>query len=99
MFWPAQNRMTMDQKILTLNNPISPAKVMKKIEGLLERIGLRDNSTGVAFSGGGARGFSHVGVMKAFLRFGIEPNVLAGVSAGSIAAVLYAAGLTPRRDN
>lgn len=85
----------MDQKILTLNNPISPAKVMKKIEGLLERIGLRDNSTGVAFSGGGARGFSHVGVMKAFLRFGIEPNVLAGVSAGSIAAVLYAAGLTP----
>ena len=85
----------MDQKILTLNNPISPAKVMKKIEGLIERIGLRDNSTGVAFSGGGARGFSHVGVMKAFLRFGIEPNVLAGVSAGSIAAVLYAAGLTP----
>ncbi len=74
----------------------NPKIVMKKIEGLLERIGLRDNTTGVAFSGGGARGFSHVGVMKAFKKFGIEPNVISGVSAGSIAAVLYAAGLTPK---
>lgn len=69
--------------------------MMKSIEGLLERIGLRDQTVGVAFSGGGARGFSHVGVMKAFAKFGIEPNVISGVSAGSIAAVLYAAGLTP----
>lgn len=72
-----------------------PKDVIRKIEGLLERIGLRDNSLGVAFSGGGARGFSHVGVMKAFMKFGIAPNVISGVSAGSIAAVLYAAGLTP----
>ncbi len=71
-----------------------PKEVMRKIEGLLERIGLRDHSVGVAFSGGGARGFSHVGVMKAMAQFGIRPNVIAGVSAGSIAAVLYAAGLT-----
>ncbi len=74
----------------------NPKIVMKKIEGLLERIGLRDNTTGVAFSGGGARGFSHVGVMKAFKKFGIEPNVISGVSDGSIAEVPYAAGLTPK---
>lgn len=67
----------------------------KRIEGLLERIGLRDHTVGVAFSGGGARGFSHVGVMKAFKKFGVVPDVISGVSAGSIAAVLYASGLTP----
>lgn len=66
------------------------------IEGLLERISFRKrNSVGVAFSGGGARGFSHIGVIMAMERFGIRPQVISGVSAGSIAAVLYAAGLSP----
>lgn len=67
-----------------------------KIEGILERLGIwRDHTLGVALSGGGAKGFAHIGVFKAFEQFGIRPDILAGVSAGSIAAVLYAAGLTP----
>ncbi len=67
------------------------------IEGIFERIGFRHSgSLGVAFSGGGARGFSHIGIMMALDEFGIRPTVLAGVSAGSIAAVLYGAGLSPR---
>ncbi len=66
----------------------------RQLEVLLKKIGLREKTTGVAFSGGGARGFSHIGVMNAFKQFGIVPNVISGVSAGSIAAVLYAAGLT-----
>ncbi len=67
-----------------------------KIEGILERIGLiKDDSVGIAFSGGGARGFSHIGVLMAFERFGIRPDIISGVSAGSIAAVLYGAGLSP----
>ena len=67
-----------------------------RIDGLLERLGLwRDSSVGFAFSGGGARGFSHIGVLMAFERFGIKPDITAGVSAGAIAAVLYGAGLTP----
>lgn len=67
-----------------------------KIEGLLEKIGLVSNSVGLALSGGGARGFSHIGVFKAFEEFGISPNVLSGVSAGSIAAVMYGSGMTPK---
>lgn len=68
-----------------------------KIEGILERIGLVEVAdTGIAFGGGGAKGFSHIGVLMAFENFGIRPGILAGVSAGSIAAVLYAAGLTPK---
>lgn len=66
------------------------------IEGLFERIGLRKKeSVGVAFGGGGAKGFSHIGLMLALRERGIKPSVISGVSAGSIAAVLMAAGLTP----
>lgn len=72
---------------------------MKKsisIEGLLERVGLVSKpTTGMAMSGGGAKGFSHIGVLMAFESFGIKPDILAGVSAGSIASSLYGAGLTP----
>lgn len=66
------------------------------IEGIFERITkpLR-SSVGFAFSGGGARGFSHIGVLMAMEKFGIVPDVISGVSAGAIASVLYAAGLSP----
>ena len=30
---------------------------------ILEKIGLSSNTVGYAFSGGGARGFSHIGVL------------------------------------
>jgi len=48
---------------------------------------------GVALSGGGARGFAHIGVLKALEEAGLKPDIIAGVSAGSVAAVLYAAGV------
>lgn len=67
-----------------------------RIDGLLERLGIiKDESVGIAFGGGGAKGFSHIGVLMAFEHFGIIPNVISGVSAGAIAASLYGSGLTP----
>ncbi|MDE5902876.1 MAG: patatin-like phospholipase family protein [Muribaculaceae bacterium] len=68
-----------------------------KIEGLLERIGLNSRTPrlGIAFSGGGAKGFTHIGAMMAFETFGMKPDIVSGVSAGSIACTLYAAGLSP----
>lgn len=48
---------------------------------------------GVALSGGGARGFAHVGVLKALEESGLKPDVISGVSAGSVVAVMYAAGV------
>ena len=66
------------------------------VEGLLEFAGLRIiPKYGIAFAGGGAKGFAHIGVMMALKEFGITPGILSGVSAGSVAAVLYGAGLTP----
>ena len=50
---------------------------------------------GVALSGGGARGFAHAGALKAIEEAGLKPDVIAGVSAGSVVAVLYAAGIKP----
>lgn len=52
---------------------------------------------GVAFSGGGARGFAHAGALKALAEFGIRPDIVAGVSAGSVVAVMHAAGLVPEQ--
>ena len=48
---------------------------------------------GVALSGGGARGFAHVGALMAIEEAGLKPDIIAGVSAGSVVAVLYASGM------
>ena len=51
--------------------------------------------TGVAFGGGGARGLAHLGVIRALKNSGkYIPEITAGTSAGSIAAVLYASSLS-----
>jgi len=47
---------------------------------------------GIAFGGGGARGFTHLGAIKAFEEFGIKFDMVAGTSAGSIMGAFYAAG-------
>ncbi|PRC92238.1 patatin-like phospholipase family protein [Solimicrobium silvestre] len=47
---------------------------------------------GLALGGGAARGFAHVGVIKALESQGIEVEVVAGTSAGSLVGALYAAG-------
>ena len=49
---------------------------------------------GIAFGGGGVRGFMHLGVLKALQEEGIKPDVVSGTSAGSIAAVLYASNMS-----
>lgn len=50
---------------------------------------------GLALSGGGARGFAHLGVIKAIEDAGLKPNIIAGTSAGALAGVFYADGYTP----
>jgi NTE family protein len=52
--------------------------------------------TGLALSGGGARGIAHLGVLKALEEFEIKPAVISGCSAGGIIAAMYAAGNSPQ---
>lgn len=47
---------------------------------------------GLALGGGAARGFAHVGVIKALEAQGITPDIIVGTSAGSVVGALYAAG-------
>ncbi|MES1980841.1 MAG: patatin-like phospholipase family protein [Pseudomonadota bacterium] len=48
---------------------------------------------GLALGGGAARGFAHVGVIKALEAQGIYPDIIVGTSAGSVVGALSASGL------
>lgn len=50
---------------------------------------------GLALAGGGIRGIAHVGVLKALEDYNIKIDAIAGTSAGSIVATLYAMGYSP----
>ena len=52
----------------------------------------RKPKVGLVFGGGGARGFSHIGVLKALEEFNLKFDYIAGTSAGSIIGALVAAG-------
>src|ERR1700754_967036 len=47
---------------------------------------------GVALGGGAARGFAHIGILRALLAHGIIPNVVVGTSIGAVVGGAYAAG-------
>ncbi len=49
---------------------------------------------GLALSGGGAKGFAHVGVIKSLEKHDVPIDVISGVSAGSIVGGMYASGLS-----
>src|SRR3989442_13053066 len=46
----------------------------------------------LVLGGGAARGFAHIGVIKALEAQGIVPDMVVGTSAGSVVAALYAGG-------
>ena len=49
---------------------------------------------GLALGGGAARGFAHIGVIQVLEEAGIRPSLVAGTSAGSLVAALYASGMS-----
>ncbi|MBN2635061.1 MAG: patatin-like phospholipase family protein [Prolixibacteraceae bacterium] len=50
---------------------------------------------GLVLSGGGTRGFSHLGTIKALIENGIKPDIISGVSAGAIVGAFFSSGKTP----
>ncbi|MEG1528583.1 MAG: patatin-like phospholipase family protein [Clostridia bacterium] len=52
---------------------------------------------GLSLAGGGARGFGHVGVLKAFEEENIVFDYVTGTSAGSMVGALYALGFTSQQ--
>lgn len=55
----------------------------------------KDYKTGIVLSGGAVRGFAHLGVLKALHEAKIKPEIISGVSAGSIVGAFYADGFEP----
>ncbi|MBR7157751.1 MAG: patatin-like phospholipase family protein [Bacteroidales bacterium] len=53
------------------------------------------HSVGVVLSGGGAKGISHIGVLKALEENNIPIDYICGTSMGAIVGALYASGLSP----
>ncbi|HUX11647.1 MAG TPA: patatin-like phospholipase family protein [Spirochaetia bacterium] len=56
---------------------------------------LRRPTVALVLSGGGARGFAHIGVLKVIQQIGIPIDLIVGTSMGSIVGGLYAAGYSP----
>ncbi len=49
----------------------------------------------LVLSGGGARGFAHIGVIKALLESGIHFSAISGTSSGALIAALFCDGYSP----
>ncbi len=51
-----------------------------------------DLRVGLVLSGGGAKGFAHIGVLKVLERLGVRVDYVGGTSAGAMIGALYASG-------
>ncbi len=47
---------------------------------------------GIAFGAGAARGWAHIGILRALIKAGIRPGVVAGTSIGAVVGGCWAAG-------
>lgn len=56
---------------------------------------MKKYKTGLVLSGGGTRGFAHLGVIAALFEKDIKPDIISGVSAGAIVGAFIAGGKTP----
>ncbi|MGH1434546.1 MAG: patatin-like phospholipase family protein [Lewinella sp.] len=54
----------------------------------------KTEKTGLVLSGGAIRGIAHLGVLKFLQEAEIEPDIIAGASAGALVGAFYAAGYT-----
>ncbi|HEX7024922.1 MAG TPA: patatin-like phospholipase family protein, partial [Gemmatimonadales bacterium] len=51
----------------------------------------------LVLAGGGAKGFAHIGVIRALDSMGVRPDLVVGTSIGAIVGALYASGLSGRQ--
>ncbi|KQV59884.1 esterase [Duganella sp. Root198D2] len=75
-----------DVPLVSVEPPVSPP-VVPPVAPVQRKVKI-----GLALGGGAARGFAHIGVIKALEAQGIVPDIVVGTSAGSVVGALYAAG-------
>src|SRR5687767_6176485 len=55
-------------------------------------VGMNKDKIGLALGGGAARGWAHIGVLRALDEAGIKVGIIAGTSVGAVVGGCYAAG-------
>ena len=70
---------------------LRPGELGADLARLARRVAGR--SVGIVLSGGGARAFSHIGVLEELTAAGVQIDRVAGVSMGSFVGALFAMGL------
>jgi NTE family protein len=76
--------------VLPTTAPVKPAPPVEPAPQPVVR--LVPPKIALALGGGAARGFAHIGVIKALEAHGIVPDIVVGTSAGSLVGALYASG-------
>jgi NTE family protein len=71
----------------TPTQPTTPAAIAPTPVAVARKVRI-----GLALGGGAARGFAHIGVIKALEAQGIVPDIVVGTSAGSVVGAMYASG-------
>ncbi len=76
----------------TLRQQAAEAELTKAVDFVARHIA--HQTVGIAFGGGGARGFAHLGVLEGLLQYGIPLDYIAACSSGIIAPGMYLIGKT-----
>jgi NTE family protein len=77
---------------LTACTTIAPSRPSTSAAPTSQAPTIREVKIALVLGGGAARGFAHIGVIKALESQGIVPDIVVGTSAGSLVGALYAAG-------
>ncbi len=76
-----------------LSDPRAPERRAAAVDAVARR--LSGHAPGVVLSGGGARGFAHIGVLEELLAAGLNLDRVGGCSMGALVGALFAIGLAP----
>lgn len=72
-------------------------EILEKTKAIKLKRNKSELKIGLALSGGGAKGFAHIGVLKALEEQNIKIDYITGTSMGAVVASLYSAGYTPQQ--
>jgi predicted acylesterase/phospholipase RssA len=79
---------------LAATHAASPHHVRRGVQADYERVArfLTGRAVGLVLGGGGARGFAHIGVIRALQEAGVPVDAIGGSSMGSVIGAQYAVG-------
>ncbi len=69
----------------------------KKTNSFLQKSTQKDLKIGLVLSGGGAKGFAHIGVLKVLDSLEVRVDYVGGTSAGAMIGALYASGYNAKQ--